>query len=159
MLVWSDNLACRLLLLPGPPHIHAGAISQHRLCLRSFTWVNQEADRRGWWFASAMQNFLFLLWVNQEAGWRETIIPLSKADFFFYLGSEEDANDSPWANQVPKVAPAAAGCLHNCTRRRESATPSFLPSGLRGSRTPTGRMIESIFVCGFQLSPERTGEG
>lgn len=86
------------------------------------------------------------------------LFPLAKR-IFFYLGSEEDANDSPWANQVPKVAPAAAGCLHNCTRRRESATPSFLPSGLRGSRTPTGRMIESIFVCGFQLSPERTGEG
>lgn len=44
MLVWSDNLACRLLLLPGPPHIHAGAISQHRLCLRSFT-LGQSGSR------------------------------------------------------------------------------------------------------------------
>lgn len=76
-----------------------------------------------------MQNFFTL--VNQEARLKRNDYSLSKADFFTWVSqveAEEDDNYSPLGEPVPKVAPAAAGCLHNCTRRRESATPSILPA-------------------------------
>jgi hypothetical protein len=42
--------------------------------------------------------------------------------------------------------------LHTTERICHTFHPAC-ESSARGSRTPTDRMIESIFVCGFQLSP------